>query len=217
MIRGVATVALALVVAACGSSSGATPSAAAPAGVALTAGAHTSTAFAPALTFTVPAGWSLEDNPKSLVISPTGSQVVGIYLFRDPVAASQASDCPDTADPSVPADSLSLLTWIRGRKGLNVSSPTLVTVGGLRGTSVDISIADGWTASCPFANGSATVALFAGSYRWVVYGSERMRLFLLDLAGGGTVAVLVDTVDGALSQLLSIASPIVKSFTFASG
>ena len=79
-------------------------------------------------------------------------------------------------------------------------------------------IVDGWQASCPFANGLPTVPLFVGQdnqLRWVVAGSERLRLSLLDVPGGGTVVVDIDAFDGSLMDgLLDAASPIVASFQF---
>ncbi|MFI5043040.1 MAG: hypothetical protein ACHQNA_14545, partial [Acidimicrobiales bacterium] len=77
----------------------------------------------------------------------------------------------------------------------------------------------GWTASCPFANGAPTVALFVGatdaSFRWVIAGSERLRLTVLDVPGAGTVVVDIDAYDGTLMDgLLSATTPIVGSLKF---
>jgi hypothetical protein len=47
-------------------------------------------------------------------------------------------------------------------------------------------------------------------------GSERLRLFVLDLPSGGTVIVDIDAFDGSLiDQLLNDAMPIVSSMSFA--
>jgi hypothetical protein len=63
------------------------------------------------------------------------------------------------------------------------------------------------------------VPLFVGAedgLRWVVVGTERLRLSFLDVPGGGTVVVDVDAFDGAYwDQLLGAAIPIVNSFAFA--
>jgi hypothetical protein len=102
---------------------------------------------------------------------------------------------------------------------LAVGTPRLVTVGGLRGTEIDLQIATGWTPSCPFANGLPTVPLFVGAdqLRWVIAGSEQLRLTLLDVPGGGTVVVDIDAFDGSLmAGLLDQATPIVNSFVFGS-
>jgi len=53
-------------------------------------------------------------------------------------------------------------------------------------------------------------------YNWVVAGSERLRLFLLDVPGDGTVIVDIDAFDGSLiDELIADAMPIVNSFVFA--
>jgi hypothetical protein len=209
----------ATVIAACGSS-GATPTPAPSGPPALAPGTYTSSAFSPALTFTVPAGWEeAADTPTYLEIRPAGSEVAGIHLFRDPAAASQDLQCPQTPEAGVGGSSSELAAWIRDRPGLVVGDPKLASVGGLRGTEIDLAILDGWTASCPFADGAPTVPLFVGvkaEYRWVVAGSERLRLDLLDVPGGGTLVVDIDAFDGALmDDLLRVAAPIVGTFKFA--
>ena len=209
----------ATVIAACGSA-GVTPAPSGP--PALPPGTYTSNAFSPALTFTVPAGWEkAADTSTYLEIRPAGSELAGIHLFRDPAAASQDLQCPQTAEPGVGGTSSELAAWIRGRPGLVVGDPKLASVGGLRGVEIDVGIIEGWTASCPFADGAPTAPLFVGvkgEYRWVVAGSERLRLDLLDMPGGGTLVVDIDAFDGTLmDDLLSVATPIVRTFAFAGG
>jgi hypothetical protein len=225
MARVGALVVAAVVAAGCGSSFAATsPSANGGSGVveasALPAGTYTSKAFLPALTYTLPAGWdSPADAGDFFQLRPAGSQLAGIYLFREPQAASQDPSCPQTAVPGVGTSPKELAVWMRTLPGLVVSDPVPVTIGGLTGVSVDIGIADGWTASCPFANGVSTVPLFVGvqnDFRWVIAGSEQLRMALLD-SPQGTVVVDVDAFDGGLiDALLTEADPIVKSMVFAS-
>jgi hypothetical protein len=191
-----------------------------PAPSALPAGTYTSAAFRPAVTYTVPAGWRIvSDSADYFALQPVGSEVTGIHLFRDPLAASQDAACPTIAEPGVGKLSLELATWIRGLRGIIASSPRIVTVGGLRGVELDLALNTGWTASCPFAEGVPTVPLFVGadgSLRWVVAGNERLRVDLLDVPGGGTVVVDVDAFDGTLMDgLLAAAAPILQSFSFA--
>lgn len=212
--------ALAIVLlAGCGGGPAATPgTSAAP--QPLAPGTYVSRTFQPAVTYTVPAGWwSPSDSAAYFALQPVGSDVVGIHLFRDPLPASQDLSCPTTAQAGVGTLSSELTTWIRSLPGLTVGNPRIVTVGGLRGVEIDVAIAAGWTASCPFANGLPTVPLFVGgdgNLRWVVAGSERLRLSLLDVPGGGTVVVDIDAFDGSLMDtLLGQATPIVESFSFA--
>ena len=217
--RLVSSLAAVLLVAACsGAPAGTSPSG--PEVTAMPAGTYASKAFKPTVTFTVPAGWdNPDDAPDYLRIRPVGSDVVGIHLFRDPIAASQDKACPETAEPGVGGTSSQLATWIRGLPGLIVSDPKMATVGGLRGVELDIGIRDGWTTSCSFANGAPTVPLFVGqkaSYRWIVAGAERLRIYLLDVPSGGTVVVDVDDFDGSLiDRFLAQAAPIVASLSFA--
>lgn len=200
----------------------ATPTAAtgSPAPSGLAAGTYASQVFKPTVTFTVPDGWMVgADSTPYFQLLPVNTDVVGIHLFRDAKAASQDPSCPDTPAAGVGSSAKELVEWIRGRPGLVVGDPIPVTVGGLSGQEIDVSIKDGWTASCPFANGTPTVGLLVeaqGGYRWVVAGSERLRLDILEAPGGGTVIVDVDAFDGTLmTDLLKIATPIVQSFSFA--
>ena len=212
-----AALAVVLVVAGC-SPAAATPSPA-PGSVALPAGNYTSKAFKPTFTYTLPAGWSNGgDSADYFELRPAGSDVVGIYLFRGPLAASQDRTCPDAGEAGVGTSSTALASWIRTLKGLTVSASRLAAVGGLRGTEIDVQIADGWTFSCSFANGLPTVPLFigpGGNFRWVVAGNERLRLDLLDGPDNTTIVVDVDAFEGSLFEdLLTAASPIVRSFVF---
>lgn len=201
-----------------GTAGGATP-VPTPAPSALPAGTYTSTAFRPAVTYTVPSGWWIaSDVSDYFALQPVASEVTGIHLFRDPLAASQDAACPTTAEPGVGKLSLEIATWIRGLPGIIASSPRMVTVGGLRGVELDLALNAGWTASCPFANGVPTVPLFVGAngnLRWVVAGNERLRVALLDVPGGGTVVVDIDAFDGTLMDgLVAAAAPIVQSLSF---
>ncbi len=218
----VASLALAAVLGGCGvggiGGPGATPTPAGP--QALPAGTYHSSAFQPQLTFTLPGGWWIAvDDPDYLALEPVTSNAVGIHVFRNPSAASQDPSCPETPQAGVGGQSTDLSSWIRSLKGLVTSNPRLAEDGGLHGVELDVSIAPGWTASCPFANGTPTVPLFVGqnaSLRWVAAGSERLRLSLLDAPGGGTVVVDIDAFDGSLMDaLVSQATPIIQTFSFA--
>lgn len=201
----------------CASGGAATPTPAAR--QALPAGEYTSRGFSPAASFTLPDGWLItEDSAALFALQPVSSDSVGIYLFRSPGAASQQLDCPTAALPEVGPLAKDLVDWIVGLPGLDTGDPVSVALGGMAGFEVSVAIEAGWTASCPFAEGLPTVPLFAGmgGLRWVVAGSERLVLVVLDVPGGGTVVVDIDAFDGSLLDgFLPVATPIVKSLRFA--
>ncbi len=219
IIRPVALATLAVIVlAACNAGSSPAPTGPQP----LDPGTYRSQVFQPAVTFTLPAGWWIpSDTSDYLGLMPVSSDIIGVHLFRDPLPASQTLDCPVSPEPGVGTAALAMVTWMRGLPGLVTTNPKPITVGGLQGIEIDLAITDGWTASCPFANGLPTVPLFVGktndSFRWVVAGSERLRLSLLDLpSGGGTVVVDLDAFEGsAFEAILTAGSPIVASLSFA--
>ena len=217
-----AVLAVTALVAACGGSGAATAAPAASGAQALPAGTYSSLAFQPIVTYTVPDGWErTADQAGFHQLRPFGSSAASVNVFSRPAAAVQDGACTAAADTTIGTTSTDLVKWISERPGLVVSTPAMVTVAGLTGQMVDIGIKDGWNQSCPFAEGLPTVPLLNGGsagYHWVVYGEERMRLYLLDLPGGGTVAVGVDSVDPTVMDgLISQATPIVKSLQFKTG
>ncbi len=212
----------ALAVAACGGSGAATAAPSASGGKALPAGTYSSLGFLPTATYTLPDGWEIPvDRAAYLEMRPFGSEIAGIHFFATPKAAIQDAACTSAPDTTVGTTSTELVKWIRERPGLTVSPPAMVTIGGLPGQMIDVGIKEGWTTSCPFAGGLPTVPLFNGGdagYHWIVVGNERLRLYLLDLPGGGTVVVDVDAFDGSVFDgLLNQAIPIVKSLQFKTG
>jgi hypothetical protein len=186
----------------------------------LPAGTHTTAAFQPATTYTVPSGWtSAADGADYFNLLPLLDQNNGIHVFHNPQALSQDASCPNTAQPGVGSSSVALVAWIRSIPGLNVSQPAMVTVGGLPGTQIDVSIHSNWTQSCSFASGLPTVPLFyrAQTGGWWVAGDEKLRLFIVEVPNQGTVVIDLDSFDGAgFGNLLGSGSPIVKSLQFAS-
>ena len=228
MIRGLAAVLLlasTAALAACGGAGIAPPAAsgaATPAPLqALAGGTYTSAGFKPPVTFTVPEGWVMPaDTELYLTLRPIENEMIGIHLFGNPSAASQDASCPAAAEPGVGGSAKELLDWIVARPGLVTSTPTMTTVGGLSGYAVDVGLKADWTQACPFANGVPSVPLFNSPAidHWVVVGNERLRLFLLDVPGGGTVVVDLDAYDGdQIEDLVARSASIVRSLQFETG
>jgi hypothetical protein len=187
---------------------------------ALPAGDYSTVAFEPAISFSLPEGWVIAaDSADYVALQPAASDIIGIYAFRSPQAASQEIECPIAAASGVGTSAADLVDWIGARPGLVVGEPAAVTVGGLDGIRIDVRILDGWLASCLFADGLPTVPLFVSPtdprFRWVIAGSERLRIDLLDVPAGGTVVVDIDAFEGSLMDaFLPEASRIVASMSF---
>lgn len=213
----------AIVAAAAGCADTTTPPTPAPtvARPGLPAGTYSTNAFVPRITYTLPDGWLIANDTRDyLALQPVTSDAIGIYVFRSPQAASQADDCPIAPAPGVGPTAKDLVDWIRARPGLVAGDPVAVSMGGFVGLQTDVAIVEGWAPSCPFAGGLPTVPLFVSptdpDFRWVVAGSERLRLNVLDVPGEGTVVVDIDAFDGSLMDtLLAGATPITESMRFA--
>jgi hypothetical protein len=209
----------AALVASCGGAASPTPVATAQR-LAVPAGEYRSNAFGPPITYQLPAGWLVaDDGADYFALQPVTSDQVGIYVFRSPLAASQDQDCPLKPAPDTGTTAKELVDWTRARPGLVVGDPVPVTVGGFSGLQADVAIVEGWKASCPFANGVPTAPLFVSptdpNFRWVVAGSERIRLIVLDVPAKGTVVVDIDAFDGSLMDgFLPAATPIVATMKF---
>ena len=102
------------------------------------------------------------------------------------------------------------------RPGLATTPSTPVSVGGLSGVVLDITLADGWTGTCFYAPGGLPVVpMFRGvepsSLDHAMAPGLTMRLYLLDRPLG-TLAIEVD--DFADGEHLDTYSTIVDQITF---
>jgi hypothetical protein len=185
----------------------------------LSPGPHTSISLRPGLRYTVPAGWRNDaDRPTSFELRPDGFRNGGLFLFRDVTVASQDEACTRVPEPDVGRTADEFVAWLVAREGLVVTRPVPVSVGGLSGQMVDVSLAQDWTFSCPFAQGIPSIPLFTsldpGGVYWAIAGSERMRLYVLRV-DDGILLIDIDAFIGAdFPELLAQAAPVVQSFEF---
>lgn len=208
-------------IAGCNSSAAASAAPSASAVTALAPGQHTTVAFQPQTTYTVPAGWvSAADTTDYFGVSLLSDSNNGMYVFHNVVALSQDATCPRSAEPGVGTKAADMVAWVRSLKGLNVSQPVPVTVSGLQGTQIDVSIKTAWTQVCSFGgtNTLRTVPLFhSATIDWWLAGDEKLRLTFIDLPGSGGLAVtdLDSFLGDGFGDLLTNGMPIVQSLKFA--
>ena len=88
---------------------------------------------------------------------------------------------------------------------------------------MDIAASGTYTTVCPndrgtYPEGLPILPLFAGAgsgdLTWFVAGDERMRLYLLDMPGGGNIVISIDAIGGDFETLLEVTEPVIDSITF---
>jgi len=172
----------------------------------------------------VPDGWApRDDNPSEFVLVPTSTSDAGIYLFREPVAHLQTTDCRAARDPSVATDPRALGSWIASLSGLKATPLKTVTVGGLSGVTFDVTVAATWTHACPYSNGAPFVPMIMSAVPgsdldWGLGAGGGMRVVILNAGGGRTLWIDFEaTTLGTYNAVLKEAAPILDSFVFAIG
>lgn len=203
----------------------------------LAPGTHVSTQFTPlvppingqdsysygALSYTVPTGWAnMDDDNIGYVLARQDAPVnTGIWVWSDVVPHSQADMCSSTPEPGVGRDSAAFAAWLTTLPGLITTAPVPVTISGLSGLMVDLSVAPTWTASCPYAYtaGLPLVSTYssptAGGVDWNIQGEGRTRIILLDIGDGRALLIDIEAQNKAdYDALLPEAMQVVNSFVF---
>ena len=181
----------------------------------LAAGTYTTTQFSPAISYSVPEGWTNgEDLPGNFLLQLDGDpRYLGVYRN----AAAPAPDCQERPDGGVGQTVEALAAWLTAHPGLEVTEPQPVSVGGLDGVWLDISLASSWTATCPFSEGKPVVPFIIGggvsSLHHVLLPGFQERLYLLTYEQDNIV-IEVGTEGERLPEYLEAVGPILDSLTF---
>jgi hypothetical protein len=208
----------------------------------LDAGRHVSVIYTPFLRFAdwhysygrfgyaVPEGWTNpEDNQDGYVLAPRrGPDGAGVFVFSDVLAHAQGidpatGDCVPARAPAVGSSSSAIHDWIRSLPGVRIDHEEKgISIGGLSGFSVDLSVKPTWKGTCGSPDEKPGVPMFVNAqttadegFDWGISGDGRMRLFILSLGPDRTLLIDIEaqdklTWDGLLGQ----AKPIVGSFEF---
>jgi hypothetical protein len=175
--------------------------------------------FSPAITYTVPAGWTNgEDLPGNVLLQlQDDNRYIGIY--RDTNAPYK---CEEHPDPDVRQTVSDYTRWLRRHPLLHVTKPRPVAVGGLHGVVMDISKAPGTKGK------GCTVDTLEGIVPFIIGGRGPARLHhvILDTPGwkerlyllryrGGNVAIEISPEGDSLVEYLEEVTPILQSLRFA--
>lgn len=188
----------------------------------LPAGEYRTTTFEPQISYTVPDGWTnFEDLPGNFWLfqqqdnqeGARGGSYLGIY--SNVHAAS--IDCDEAWQYGLGTTPTELAAWYQTVPGLIVSEPLAVTVGGLDGLQIDVSLEPG-AETCSFA-GEAGIPLIIGDgvsdLYHVILQDLDVRLILLEW-GDGNVTLEVTNVEEQHSadEFRSQLQPIIDSLVF---
>jgi hypothetical protein len=185
---------------------------------ALEPGTYTTVSFSPAITYTVPAGWTNgEDLPGNFLLQ-LEDDIRYIGIFRD---ANAPYKCEEHPDPDVSQTVSDYTRWLRRHPLLHVTKPRPVALGGLHGVVMDISKAPGTegkgcaldetTTGVPFIIGGRGPA----SLHHVILDTPgwKQRLYLLRYRGGN-VAIEISPEGDSLAEYLEKVTPILQSLRF---
>jgi hypothetical protein len=196
----------------------------------LPAGTYVSEAFMPPLTYTVPEGWKMfSDHVNEYGLEPADApdvfeplQGLTVYVWRD-VEAAAPEFCASFPVEGLGYSAEKITAWLASFEGLVTTQPAPVTVGGLDGFRIDVAMAPSWTEPCPpYFEEPVVWALYARGFSGLT-ATEAQRIYLLDLADGGNVALVIyaccDPVNGDLDSpvfqdAIATATPVVESFQF---
>jgi hypothetical protein len=182
--------------------------------------------------YTVPTGWANTlDHQPSYWLRPAADYLAdpgsdgngttsGIYIWGNVGAALQTDACAERSDPRVRTDAASLAAWMRGLRGLDVRTAPPTEISGRPAIVLDLSLDRAHARTCPFG---PFVPLIASrpdapdAYMWGIGVDESIRMALVDLAGGHTVAVLVDGPADRRDALIAASEPVLASLRLTPG
>jgi hypothetical protein len=176
-----------------------------------------------ALTYTVPAGWeNVDDWPTTFTLAPQDPQgETGLFVMSDVVAASDT--CAQTQAAGVGETAEDLATWVAGLSGVNATAPEHITVGGLDGWRIDVSLKPSYAKTCE-PEGFVSRGLFTDrdtdeGFGWTLNPGVRMRLYFAALDDGRAMVVSIqsDQTGAYFDTFLAEGTSIVESFSIPPG
>jgi hypothetical protein len=188
------------------------------------------------LTYTVPEAWKVKDDEPGIFLlhhlpnapdGPPSNDSFLLLLARPRMAADfkEGAPCGPTSDaPGIGGSVDDLVAAIRARPGVVSTTPVGVTIGGYEGKMLDLELAPSWTGGCLAPEGPVVgmpLVHEAGADTGPGFGlglNQRVRLILLDLTGGRTLAVAVFDIDPSERSVFEAHAadvmPIIESFEF---
>lgn len=159
--------------------------------VALPAGSQSAPNFLPPLTYTAPDGWLTEPAAEgflALVPDTTenrerirAGEAPITFLNVFPNVSVAAEDCAEAPEPGVGWVASDMVGALATRSGLSTSGPVAITLGGLSGQQIDVSLASDWTGTCSGGGPFVPLVYSPGFIWWGAEPGEQFRFTVLDV------------------------------------
>jgi len=179
----------------------------------LTAGTYTSRGLVPAVTYTLTSPWVnlrdwsgffqlYPDTPANRAVAAGGDYPPHILILPGP-QVSPSDTCVDySPSDMVGVDAAQLVAFLEARPHLVISGSVPVTINGLAGRQIDVSIGAGWTGCIPGAP--------LGEH---LTTADKVRFIVLDRPGKTSLMIRLRA-PSDFSGLAADAMPVIESFVF---
>jgi hypothetical protein len=212
-----------------------------PSGEALAPGTYPTSAFDPfgapgasrQLSYTVPERWKVKEDrvgafllhrlPDDAASQPSMDAFIHLFTQARLMADyTEGAVCGQSDEAPVGRGVDDIVAAIRARPGVVSTPPTAVTIGGYQGQMLDLHLAPRWTGGCQNPDGpiiAMPLLLGLESERSAGIGlvlNNPVRLILLDLTGGRTMAVAIygPSQSAEFEEQVADAMPVIESFEF---
>lgn len=187
----------------------------------LEAGANTTTNFQPALSYTIPAGWSNPlDRTRAYTFHAPGNPF-SLQIVSQVAIPEQVAGCIPQRKIGVGNSVADWVTFLTQHPGLVASAPEPVTVGGYAGMRVTFHVAATWTMNCPRSIAPAVFLITDNGPTpdrtyWI---DDQYTTFTILDVSGETVIIHIESAPSpaAHARDQQTVQPIIDSFTFNPG
>jgi hypothetical protein len=175
-----------------------------------------------AMTYTVPEGWAAGyDYPDGYNLLPQVAYATvdvgadGCSECPDAIAVQSApraaaTDCSEKAAPGVGKSAAEIADWVEHNSAFTVDRQS-ATIAGRPAYILDVQKAEPGDGACA----EAGAPIFYNGWHAAVGAGDRQRFILVDLSGGDTILITIDTLDpGTLDAFVAQAMPIIETFQF---
>jgi hypothetical protein len=174
---------------------------------------HNTDTFKAPFTYTLPQGWTFSgEGARYYSWDAMDGSSTHLIVLRGVVASR--SDCTLRPKRGVGRSSEAMTSWLSTHPALDATTPQAIELGGAAGSFVDVELAADWDQTC--RNGLVLVTAKADHRQsWSIFAREKLRFYVLDLPGGGTVTIVVNVPHASdFQRVITEATPLVESFDF---